>query len=154
MSLTRNITLMRRFAPIEMRELTDRHRPKRLIAIGEMRTHVFLCMLAYYVEWHMREALAPMLFGEDDVDAAELGRPSVVAPATPSPAAANKARTKLTADGAPAHSFRTLLLDLATIAHNRVRTDANDNAPTFTVITTPTALQQRALSLLGVGLGL
>ena len=111
-------------------------------------------MLAYYVEWHMREALAPMLFGEDDPDAAELGRASVVAPATPSPAAVTKARTKRTADGAPAHSFRTLLLDLATIAHNRVRTDAANDSPTFTVITTPTSLQQRALSLLGVGLSL
>jgi hypothetical protein len=111
-------------------------------------------MLAYYVEWHMREALAPMLFGEDDRDAAELGRASAVAPATASSGTVAKARSKHTADGEPAHSFRTLLLDLATIAHNRVRTDTADESPTFTVITTPTPLQQRALSLLGVGLSL
>jgi hypothetical protein len=129
-------------------------RPVFHYTADRVRSHVFLCMLAYYVEWHMREALAPMLFGEDDTDAAELARASVVAPATASPAAVAKARTKRTADGAPAHSFRTLLLDLATIAHNRVRTDAADNSPTFTVITTPTSLQQRALSLLGVGLSL
>jgi Transposase DDE domain len=129
-------------------------RPVFHYTADRVRSHVFLCMLAYYVEWHMREALAPMLFGEDDIDAAELGRASVVAPAVPSTAAVQKARTKRTADGAPAHSFRTLLLDLATIAHNRVRTDATDDAPSFTVITTPTPLQQRALSLLGVGLSL
>ena len=129
-------------------------RPVFRYTADRVRSHIFLCMLAYYVEWHMREALAPMLFGEDDRDAAELGRASVVAPATASPSASAKARSKQTADGMPAHSFRTLLLDLATIAHNRVRTDVADDAPSFTVITTPTPLQQRALSLLGVGLSL
>jgi transposase len=129
-------------------------RPVFHYTANRVRSHVFLCMLAYYVEWHMREVLAPMLFGEDDMDSAELSRASVVAPATPSASTVKKAQTKRTADGAPAHSFRTLLLDLATIAHNRVRTDAADDSPTFTVITTPTSLQQRALSLLGVGLGL
>jgi hypothetical protein len=129
-------------------------RPVFHYTADRVRAHVFLCMLAYYVEWHMREALAPMLFGEDDPDAAALERQSIVAPATPSAAAVAKARTKRTADGQPAHSFRTLLLDLATIAHNRVRTGADNDSPTFTVITTPTTLQLRALSLLGVGLGL
>jgi transposase len=122
-----------------------------------VRSHVFLCMLAYYIEWHMRAALAPMLFDDDDPDAAALERQSIVSPAKPSPAAVHKARTKRTADGEPVHSFRTLLLDLATIAHNRVRTDALDGSNashSFTVITSPTSLQQRALSLLGVGLNL
>jgi len=129
-------------------------RPVFHYTADRVRSHVFLCMLAYYVEWHMREALAPMLFGEDDVDAAELRRTSVVAPATPSPSAMTKAQSKRTANGMPAHSFRTLLLDLATIARNRVRTGVDDDAPRFTVITTPTPVQQRALSLLGVGLSL
>ena len=129
-------------------------RPVFHYTADRVRSHVFLCMLAYYVEWHMREALATMLFGEDDRDAAELGRTSVVAPAAASPSASAKARTKHTADGLPAHSFRTLLLDLATIAHNRVRTEVAEDAPSFTAITTPTPLQQRALSLLGVGLSL
>lgn len=129
-------------------------RPVYHYTADRVRSHIFLCMLAYYVEWHMREALAPMLFGEDDKDAAELQRASAVAPATASSATVAKARTKRTADGTPAHSFRTLLLDLATIAHNRVRADAAGDSPVFTVITTPTSLQQRALSLLGVGLSL
>lgn len=106
-----------------------------------VRAHVFLCMLAYYVEWHMREALAPILFDEDDALAAARERDSIVAPAKPSPSAARKAKTKRTPDGSPVHSFRTLLSDLATIAKN-------------TIITSPTPNQRRALSLLGVGLAL
>jgi hypothetical protein len=114
-----------------------------------VRAHVFLCMLAYYVEWHMRDKLAPMLFDEDDKPAAERQRASVVAPAQRSSAALAKARTKRTADGAPVHSFHTLLADLATVAKNRIRPKAARNAA-FDVITTPTALQQRALDLLGI----
>jgi hypothetical protein len=129
-------------------------RPVFHYTTDRVRAHVFLCMLAYYVEWHMREALAPMLFGDDDPDSAALGRESVVAPAKPSPSAIAKAQTKRTAADEPAHSFRTLLLDLATVAHNRVRASTSEHASTFVVITTPTALQQRALSLLGVGLAL
>lgn len=129
-------------------------RPVFHYTTDRVRAHVFLCMLAYYVEWHMREALAPMLFGDDDPDSAALGRVSVVAPAKPSPSAIAKAQTKRTAADEPAHSFRTLLLDLATVAHNRVRASTSEHASTFVVITTPTALQQRALSLLGVGLAL
>jgi hypothetical protein len=119
-----------------------------------VRAHVFLCMLAYYVEWHMREALATVLFDEDDYEAAARERDSIVAPAKPSPSAAAKARTKRTADGAPVHSFRTLLLDLATIAKNTVAAATGDDAHTFTVITSPTPTQQNALSLLGVALNL
>lgn len=117
-----------------------------------VRAHVFLCMLAYYVEWHMREALAPVLFDEDDAQAAALERASVVAPAKPSPSAAQKALTKLTPDGSPVHSFRTLLSDLATIAKNRLVSDGSSQP--ITLITSPTPTQQRALSLLGVGLAL
>ena len=114
-----------------------------------VRAHVFLCMLAYYVEWHMRENLTPMLFDDDDKPAAQRLRASVVAPAQRSPKALAKARSKRTADGAPVHSFRTLLEDLATVAKNRVRTPAARNAA-FDIITTPTALQQRAFDLLSV----
>lgn len=119
-----------------------------------VRAHVFLCMLAYYVEWHMREQLAPMLFDEDDPHGAAIARDSIVAPAKPSASAMRKARTKRTEQDEPVHSFRTLLLDLATIAQNRVRTHASDAAHAFEVITSPTLQQQRALSLLGVGLNL
>jgi hypothetical protein len=114
-----------------------------------VRAHVLLCMLAYYVEWHMREALAPLLFDDDDPTAAEAARTSVVAPAQRSPRAQHKASTKLTADGAPLHSFHTLLNDLATVAKNRILPSTKDPLP-FDVVTTPTSLQQRAFDLLKV----
>jgi Transposase DDE domain len=114
-----------------------------------VRAHVFLCMLAYYVEWHMRQALAPILFDDDDRAAAEAQRRSVVAPAQRSPRARSKSTNHLTADGQPVHSFRTLLQDLATVAKNRMLPKL-ENAVAFDLITTPTALQQRAFDLLGV----
>lgn len=114
-----------------------------------VRAHVFLCLLAYYVEWHMHRALAPMLFEDDDPAAAEAQRASVVRPAQRSPRARRKAQTKRTEDGGPVHSFQTLLQDLATVAKNRVRPKAT-GAVAFDMITTPTPLQQRAFDLLGV----
>jgi hypothetical protein len=114
-----------------------------------VRAHVLLCMLAYYVEWHMRQALAPILFDDDDPAAAAAAQSSVVAPAQRSPRAQRKALTKLTADDTPLHSFHTLLSDLATVAKNRMLPNTKDPQP-FDVITTPTALQQRAFDLLGV----
>jgi hypothetical protein len=106
-------------------------------------------MLAYYVEWHMRQALAPMLFDDDDPAAAQAARRSPVAPAQRSPRAQHKASTKLTDDGGPVHSFRTLLRDLATVAKNRILPKLEHPVP-FDLITTPTALQQHAFDLLGV----
>ena len=114
-----------------------------------VRTHVLLCMLAYYVEWHMRQALAPILFDDNDPVAAEAARPSVVAPAQRSPQAQRKAITKLAADDTPLHSFHTLLSDLATVAKNRILPNTEHPVP-FDLITAPTALQQRAFDLLGV----
>ncbi len=116
-----------------------------------VRAHVLLCMLAYYVEWHMRQAWAPLLFDDDDPVAAATQRTSVVAPAQRSPRAQRKARTKKTADAQPVHSFQTLLADLATLAKNRVRFGGAD-AATLTIYTQPTPLQQRALQLLNVNL--
>jgi hypothetical protein len=115
-----------------------------------VRAHVFLCMLAYYVEWHMRQALAPLLFDDDDKAAGEARRASVVAPAQRSPKAQRKAHTQRTNDGMPVHSFQTLLQDLATVAKNRIR--FGESALEATVFTTPTPLQQRALDLLQVSL--
>ena len=83
--------------------------------------HVLLCMLAYYVEWHMRHALAPLLFDDDDPAAAEQQRPSVVAAARRSPAALAKAGCKQTDDDLPVHSFRTLLTDLGTLTANTMQ---------------------------------
>jgi Transposase DDE domain len=115
-----------------------------------VRAHVFLCMLAYYVEWHMRRPLAPILFDDHDRAAAGTLRSSIVAPAQRSPGALKKARGKRTADGEPVHSFRTLLKHLATLTRNRVRAG---NA-TFEQMSAPTPLQQRAFDLLGVRLQL
>src|SRR6266700_2134022 len=86
-----------------------------------VRAHVFLCMLAYYLEWHMRQALAPILFDDHDRAAGEALRTSPVAKAKVSPAAQRKANKKRTDDGQPVHSFRTLLADLATLTRNTVR---------------------------------
>jgi transposase len=116
-----------------------------------VRAHVLLCMLAYYVEWHMRKALAPVLFDDHDPRAGQALRASVVAPAQRSPKALRKARTKRTDDGLPVHSFPTLLKDLATIVKNRLQ-PRERSVPAFEKITRPTPVQQRALDLLGVRL--
>jgi Transposase DDE domain len=115
-----------------------------------VKAHVFLCMLAYYVEWHMRAKLAELLFDEDDEAGARAARESIVAPAQPSDACRAKARTKRTADGLPVHSFRTLLSDLATLSRDEVRMSSVQQ--TFIKVRAPSPLQQRALNLLGVTL--
>jgi transposase len=112
-----------------------------------VRAHIFLCTLAYYVEWHMREAWRPLLFADEDL-AAKSTR-DAVAPAKRSEAAEAKVVTKTLPDGTPAHSFRTLLELLSTIVRNTCRTPgAPAGAPTFAVVTTASAEQQRALDLL------
>jgi hypothetical protein len=113
-----------------------------------VRAHVFLCMLAYYLEWHMRERLKPLLFDDEDHAEARASRPSVVAPARRSARAAAKAASQRTHDGLPVHSFRTLLADLATLTKNRIRPKLK-GAPSFDMLATATPLQQRAFSLLG-----
>jgi hypothetical protein len=118
-----------------------------------VRAHVLLCMLAYYVEWHMRQALAPLLFDDDDKAMAEAQRGSVVAPAQRSPRARRKAQTQQTDDGRPVHSFQTLLRDLGTITKNQIRF-VHSPLETTEMLTTPTPLQQRALDLLQVPLKL
>src|ERR1700675_573444 len=126
-------------------------RPIHHRTADRVRAHVFLCMLAYYVEWHMRRAWAPMLFDDDDPAAGEATRRSVVAPAQRSPRAQAKALTKRTDEGAPVHSFQSLLRHLRTIVKDRIRLKS-DAAIEFDKITTPTPLQQRALDRLGVSL--
>jgi transposase len=116
-----------------------------------VRAHVFLCMLAYYLEWHMRRCLAPMLFDDTDKAEAEAQRRSVVAQAQRSKAAVKKQTTGLTADGLPVHSFRSLLVDLATLARNTITTAITPHYP-LTVLTRPTPIQQKAFDLLGVRL--
>lgn len=116
-----------------------------------IRAHIFLCMLAYYVEFEMRRLLAPILFDDEDHELAEQQRSSVVAPAQRSDTAKSKASSKHTADGLPVHSFRTLLKDLATITKNQIQPNIPD-APQFEKITQPTRTQRRILDLLEIKL--
>ena len=118
-----------------------------------VRAHVLLCMLAYYLEWHMRQKLAPLLFDDHDRAAAEAQRTSPVAKAEASPAAQQKAASKRTAHvnsaTLPVHSFRTLLGDLATLTRNVICFGGQN----LSIVTTiPTELQRGALELLGVDL--
>jgi hypothetical protein len=112
-----------------------------------VRAHVFLCMLAYYVEWNLRARLAPMLYDDDDRDAAEALRESPVAKAQRSPAALAKSATGRAANGLPVHSFQSLLADLATLTRNTIVTAITPNQP-FTILTRPTPIQQKAFDLL------
>jgi transposase len=114
-----------------------------------VRAHVFLCMLAYHVEWHLRQRLAPMLYDDAEKATAEALRTSVVAKAQRSPSAIAKQTHGTTPDGLPVHSLQTLLADLATLARNVVTT-ALDPAHEFVVHTRPTKLQQKALDLLAI----
>ena len=112
-----------------------------------VRAHPLLCMLGYYVMWHMEDRLAPLLFKDHDRAAGEAGRSSPVAPAVRSQAATSKARTKRTEAGEPVHSLQSLLADLGTVAVNTIQPATGSS---FRLITTPTAVQSRAFELLGV----
>jgi len=110
-----------------------------------VRAHILLCLLAYYVQWHLERAWAPLLFRDEQPP--ELADP--VAPAQRSAAAEHKARTGRLPDGTPAHSFRTLLAELATLTRDRVAPAGVPEAA-FEITAIPTALQARALTLLGL----
>src|SRR5438128_2144460 len=114
-----------------------------------VRAHVFLCMLAYYLIWHLRRAWAELLFDDHDRPAAAAARPSPVAAAKVSPAAQTKAARKRTAEGRPVHSFRTLLHDLATLTRNLVRFG---DAPPVVILARPTAIQQHAFEKLAIAI--
>jgi Transposase DDE domain len=122
-------------------------RPVFHYAGERVRAHVFLCMLAYYLEWHMRQKLAPMLFDDHNRPAALAKRSSPVSKASVSKAAKRKAASKRTEDGWPVHSFRSLLADLATLTRNQVRFG---KANSFPMLATPTPIQQRVFDLLGL----
>ncbi|MHB1634242.1 IS1634 family transposase [Acidiferrobacter thiooxydans] len=111
-----------------------------------VRAHIFLCMLAYYVEWHLKEAWRELLFADEDQAARATRDP--VAPAERSAAAKAKVARRCHADGTPIHSFQTLLTELATIVRNTCCTSAEADAPTFTVTTQSNPLQRRALDLI------
>ena len=126
---------------IDLKVRPIHHRLERRV-----RAHIFLCMLAYYVEWHLLEVWRPLLFADED-QAAKASR-DPVAPAKRSAAALEKVASHTGADGTPLHSFRTLLEELATLVRNTCRTPgAIDSAATFDLLTTPTNLQRRAFEL-------
>ena len=122
-------------------------RPIHHRTADRVRAHIFLCMLAYYVEWHMRELLAPILFDDEDKELASELRESVVATAKRSPTAKLKEGTKRTKDDLPVHSFQTLLTDLATIVRDICRPKVN-KAPLFTKMTLKSPIQKKAFQLL------
>jgi len=113
-----------------------------------VRAHIFLCMLAYYVEWHMREAWAPLLFQDEELSQQRQQRDPVAA-AQPSPSARRKKSTRHSSDGLPLHSFKTLLVELASRCRNTCRLKTGP-ASSFTMLTDPTPPQARALQLLGL----
>ena len=115
-----------------------------------VKAHIFLCMLAYYVIWHMRQALAPILFDDEEIKILQENSP--VATAQRSQSCVAKAHKKRTSSGLTVHSFQTLLADLSTLTKNRVRSNLPGVNFCFDKFTQPTPLQQRALDLLGVGL--
>jgi transposase len=122
-------------------------RPIHHRTADRVRAHILLCMLAYYVEWHMREAWRELMFA--DIDQAAKATRDPVAPAERSQAALNKLASHTVDDGTPAHSFSTLMAELATIVRNTCRTpSAGPKAPTFDIVTTPNATQRHALDLI------
>jgi transposase len=116
-----------------------------------IRAHVFLCMLAYYLEWHIRQRLVPILFDDHQRAEAEQTRESIVAPAPRSDAAHHKDHQKRTEDDHPVESFQTLLANLGTISKNRIRISGREEGE-FYMLTQPTQFQQHVLKLLNVSL--
>ena len=122
-------------------------RPIHHRTADRVRAHIFLCLLAYYVEWHMRQAWGELMFADTEQVAKATRDP--VAPARRSKAALAKVARRTLDDGTPVHSFSTLMAELATIVRDTCRTPhAGIDAPTFNVVTTPNPTQRRALELL------
>ena len=121
-------------------------RPIRHRTETRIRSHLFLCLLSYYVEWHLRRALAPLLFDDEDLEAHRARRDPVLA-AQPSESAKRKKTKRRTEDGLPIQSFATLMAELGTRARHRCRTASDPEGPTLQRLTEPTPLQQRAMEL-------
>ena len=122
-------------------------RPIRHRVESRVRAHLFLCLLAYYVHWHLRQALAPLLFDDEDLEAERARRDPVLA-AQPSDSAKRKKRKRLTEDGLPLQSLETLMAHLGTRARHQCRLPSEPDAPCVQRLTEPTPLQQRAFELI------
>ncbi len=132
----------RSFKTIDLKVRPIHHR-----LADRVRSHIFLCMLAYYVEWHMREAWRELMFADTDQQAKATRDP--VAPARRSKATLAKIARRTLDDDTPVHSFCTLMADLATIVRNTCRAPlSRENEPTFEIFTSPNSKQQRAIELL------
>ena len=132
-----------------MKGVDIRVRPIRHRTEDHVRAHIFLCMLAYYVEWHMRKALAPILFEDEELDEDRKTR-DPVAPAEPSESVKAKKARKETVHGLQVHSFNTLIQMLGTRSKNRCRTKSIPDAPAFYQYTEVNQLQEKAFQLLGL----
>ena len=128
-----------------------RHNVPQVLGKDRDADRGFLCMLAYYVEWHLRRALAPMLYDDEDKEAVLALRKCPVAKAPRSSKAYAKETTKRTEDGLPVHSFQSLLKDLGTLCLNIATTTLNPNYP-IAITTRPTPIQSKALELLGISM--
>ena len=132
----------RSFKTMDLKVRPIRHRRE-----DRVRAHIFLCMLAYYVQWHIQEAWRPVTFADEDQEATRTRDP--VAPARRSDDALRKAHDRRLTDGTTVQSSQTLLTNLSTIVRNTCRRqDATEGEGTFTLTTTPTDMQRRALKLL------
>ncbi|MDD5708738.1 MAG: IS1634 family transposase [Kiritimatiellae bacterium] len=132
-----------------LKRLDLRVRPIHHRTPDHVKAHIFLCMMAYYVEWHMRKTLAPVLFQDEELDDDRWKR-DPVAKAQPSQTAQHKKRTKQTPDRWPVHSLQSLLKDLATRCQNSCRAGEGKNVARFTTITEPTDFQRHVFELLGI----
>lgn len=122
-------------------------RPIRHRTVERVKAHIFICMLAYYVEWHMRKKLAPLLFDDEQLDEDRKVR-DPVAPAKPSASAKKKKTVRKTKDSFPIHSFDTLLIELATLSRNRCKIKSSPDSPWFYQDTELTPLQKKTFQLL------
>lgn len=124
-------------------------RPIRHRTEDRVPAHIFLCMLAYYVEWHMRRALAPILFEDEELEKARKRRDPIL-PAQPSESAKAKKWTHTTPEGLPVHDFTSLMSDLASRSRVTYRLKSKNMDLTFKQVPDPTPLQRRAYELLGL----
>jgi transposase len=143
-NLTKVERMFRCLKGIDLLVRPIRHREERRV-----RAHIFLCLLAYYVEWHMRKALAPLLFDDEELEENRAKR-DPVARATASVSARKKKVTRLTDDGLPIHSFDSLLAELGTRCRNHCRVRSDSGGPSFEQLTEPNPVQERALQLLAM----
>ena len=129
-----------------MKTIDLKVRPIHHRLADRVRAHILLCMLAYYVEWHLREAWRELMFADTEQQAKATRDP--VAPAERSASAQGRAATHLLADGTSAHSFSTLMAELSTVVRNTCRApNAKSDAPAFEVTTTAGPKQLRAMQL-------